>query len=135
MFFAVSWGSGGFRELREACRNHFYLSWYLSDFLVPSYGQKTSWGILVSFRLRYSPFKEPFDMHLKGYIAICIILYSFSVSTISTLELKNHKLGPQIRILHKIFPGAGSKGLETEIQVHRFLLFVIVLNSSCLPAC
>ena len=33
-------GRGGFRELREAFRNRFHLSWYLSDAVVASYGQK-----------------------------------------------------------------------------------------------
>ena len=37
---AFSRGPGGFRELREAGRNHFHLSWYLSDYVVTSYGQK-----------------------------------------------------------------------------------------------
>ena len=36
---AVSRGPGGFRELREACMNHFHLSWYLSDSRVPSYAK------------------------------------------------------------------------------------------------
>ena len=36
-FLAFSPASGGFRELREAGRNHFYLSWYLSDAVVTSY--------------------------------------------------------------------------------------------------
>ena len=31
-------GPGGFREFREACRNHFHLSWYLSDAVVPPKG-------------------------------------------------------------------------------------------------
>ena len=34
---------GGFRDLWEACRNHFHLSWYFSDSVVPSYGQKPWW--------------------------------------------------------------------------------------------
>ena len=42
-FLALSRGPGGFRELREAGRNHFHLSWYLSDTGVTSYGQKP-WG-------------------------------------------------------------------------------------------
>ena len=43
-FLAFSRGPGGFRELREAGMNHFHLSWYLSDTVVTSYGQKSSWG-------------------------------------------------------------------------------------------
>ena len=42
--WAFSRGPGGFRELREAGRNHFHLSWYLSVSVVTSYGQKSSWG-------------------------------------------------------------------------------------------
>ena len=38
---AVSHGPGGFRKRREACRIHVHLSWYLTDFMVLSYGQKT----------------------------------------------------------------------------------------------
>ena len=38
---------GGFRELREACRNHCHLSWYLSDSMVPNYGSNP-WGGFVS---------------------------------------------------------------------------------------
>ena len=36
-FWACFRGSGGFTELQEACRNHFDLSWYLSDTVVTSY--------------------------------------------------------------------------------------------------
>ena len=36
---AFSGGSGGFRELREAGRKHFHLSWYLSVPVVTSYDQ------------------------------------------------------------------------------------------------
>ena len=36
-FLALSEGPGGFRELREAGRNHFHLSWYL---LVPGKHRK-----------------------------------------------------------------------------------------------
>ena len=39
-FLAFPPGPGGFRELREAYRNHFHLSWYLSEYVVTSYGQK-----------------------------------------------------------------------------------------------
>ena len=38
--FEVFKGPGGFRKLLEACRIHFHLFWYLSDFMVPSYDQK-----------------------------------------------------------------------------------------------
>ena len=41
-FLALSEGPGGFRELREAGRNHFHLSWYLLVPGVTSYGQKTN---------------------------------------------------------------------------------------------
>ena len=42
-FWEVFQGPGGFRRVREACRIHFHLSWYLSDSTVPSYDQKP-WG-------------------------------------------------------------------------------------------
>ena len=38
-FLAFSGGPGGFRELREAGRNHFHLSWYLIVPGIKSYGQ------------------------------------------------------------------------------------------------
>ena len=37
---AFSRGYGGFRELREAGRKHFHLSWYMSVSVVTSYDQK-----------------------------------------------------------------------------------------------
>ena len=39
-FLAFSRGPGGFREVREAGRKHFHLSWYLSVPVVTSYDQK-----------------------------------------------------------------------------------------------
>ena len=33
-FFPNSRGPGGFKELWEACRHHFYLSWHLSNSMV-----------------------------------------------------------------------------------------------------
>ena len=45
-FLAFPRGPGGFRKLREACKNHFHLSWYLSGAVVTSYSQKPSWGEL-----------------------------------------------------------------------------------------
>ena len=41
-FFTFSRGPGGFRELREAGRNHFHLSWYLLVPGVTSYDRKTN---------------------------------------------------------------------------------------------
>ena len=37
---AIPQGRGGFRKLQGPGRIHFHLSWYLSDSVVPSYGQK-----------------------------------------------------------------------------------------------
>ena len=48
MFLDFSRGLGGFRGLREAYRNHFHLSWYLSVPVVTSYSQKPSWGIFFT---------------------------------------------------------------------------------------
>ena len=45
-YWAFSEGSGGFRELREAGRNHFHLSWCLADAVVTSYGPNP-WGGFV----------------------------------------------------------------------------------------
>ena len=39
-FLFFSRDPGGFRELREAGRKHFHLSWYLSVPVVTSYDQK-----------------------------------------------------------------------------------------------
>ena len=52
MFPAFSRGYGGFRELREAGRKHFHLSWYLLVPVVRSYGQKP-WGGNFFVRVRF----------------------------------------------------------------------------------
>ena len=54
MLLAFSRRPGGFRELREAGRKHFHLSWYLSVPVVTGYGQKTLGGIfpLIELALR-----------------------------------------------------------------------------------
>ena len=41
-FLAFPEGPGGFRELREAGRNHFHLSWYLLVPGITNYDQKTN---------------------------------------------------------------------------------------------
>ena len=43
-FLAFPEGPGGFRELREASRKHFHLSWYLLVPGVTSYDQKVEEG-------------------------------------------------------------------------------------------
>ena len=43
MFFVVPGGSGGFREVREAYRNHFHLSCYLIVPGITSYDPEP-WG-------------------------------------------------------------------------------------------
>ena len=49
-FFAFPVGPEGFRELREAGRNHVHLSWYLLVPGITSYDQKPSAkGILIFF--------------------------------------------------------------------------------------
>ena len=40
-FEKVFKGPGGCKNLGEACRIRFRISWYLSDSVVPSYDQKT----------------------------------------------------------------------------------------------
>ena len=42
-FLAFPGGFGGFREVREADRNHLHLSWYLLVSVVTSYDQKPWW--------------------------------------------------------------------------------------------
>ena len=71
-FLAFPGGPGGFRELREAGRNHFHLSWYLFEPGVTSYGQKTSWGdfflpstVYIYIYIYIEPFKGPYDMAFK----------------------------------------------------------------------
>ena len=58
--WAFSRGSGGFRELREAGRKHFHLSWYLSVPVVTSYGQKPLGG---TFSCAYGRFVTPYSMN------------------------------------------------------------------------
>ena len=49
-FLAFPEGPGGFRELREAHRNHFHLSWYLSVAGVTSYGiNKNIYYLIFNF--------------------------------------------------------------------------------------
>ena len=45
-FLAFSEGPGGFRELREAGKNHFHLSWYLSVAVVTSSDPRLWWVFL-----------------------------------------------------------------------------------------
>ena len=45
--FVFSRCPGRLREVREAGRNHFHLSWYLSDAAVTSISQKNGWFCLL----------------------------------------------------------------------------------------
>ena len=65
-FLAFSRGPGGFRELREAGRNHFHLSWYLSDTVVTSYGQKPSCFFCLPSTV-YSHFKALIWHYINQY--------------------------------------------------------------------
>ena len=56
-FLAFSQGLGGFREVRQAGRNHFHLSWYLSNAVVTSYGQIPGGGVSF-YRVRYKALRQ-----------------------------------------------------------------------------
>ena len=51
MFLAFSEGPGGFREVREASRNHFHLSWYLSVSVVTRYARPLIVVMFLEFSL------------------------------------------------------------------------------------
>jgi len=51
-FLFCSRGPGGFRKVLEAARSHFHLSWYLSDAVVTSYGQKLLGDLFYHLRYR-----------------------------------------------------------------------------------
>ena len=53
MFLVFSRSPGGFRELREAYRNHVHLSWYLQVPGITSYCQKSLRVELFKTRVRY----------------------------------------------------------------------------------
>ena len=89
---AVSRRPRGFRELREACRIHFHLSWYLSDSKVPTYGPKPR-GNLV-FRLRSDQsLTEPTDKvtrsgpRVPGDLISSLVVFGFLlvVETLATI--------------------------------------------------
>ena len=67
---AFSRGPGGFRELREAGRIHFHLSWYLSDYVVTSYDQKPGGGIFFTVHGIAGP--QPAPHENKATIKVCI---------------------------------------------------------------
>ena len=64
----------GFRKVREACRNHFHLSWYLSVPVVTSDGPKPSWGeFLLSITIC-----RAFSRAIQGYMQTFIYSCFFS---------------------------------------------------------
>ena len=69
--FLGSWRVWG---AREACWNHFHLSWYLSDSMVPSSGQKKTIGSLT--RARFSLFNGLIEINK---IVVCPFQSSCSV--------------------------------------------------------
>ena len=81
-------GPGGFRELREAHRKLFHLSWYLSDSVVTSYSQKQSWGELFSPSMVFHDMLTIMDIyrpqnlniHVRMYIYIYIYTYIHTTS-------------------------------------------------------
>ena len=54
-FLAFPQGPGGFREVREAHRNHFHLSWYIIVPGVTSDGQKPRYTIKQKLSPSYRP--------------------------------------------------------------------------------
>ena len=56
-FLVFSGGPGGFREVREAGRNHFHLSWYLSVSVVTSYARPLTVVKFYDFFLNFRGLK------------------------------------------------------------------------------
>ena len=66
-FLAFSEGPGRFRELREAGRNHFHLSWYLLLPGVTSYDQKRSAAKMFRSYIKYSGSQTQVERLNLGY--------------------------------------------------------------------
>ena len=72
-FFPQVWGRfGGFRELRQACRIHFHISWYLFDKMMPSYGPKPRGGLFLPFTV---PYVYIHVCTLYTHVYVCIYIY------------------------------------------------------------
>ena len=72
---AFSRGPGGFRELREAGRKRFHLSWYISVPVVRSYGKKTG-GIFVTV-YRIEKYVNICEHIRKMYVRPSILVKSY----------------------------------------------------------
>ena len=91
---AFSRGPGRFGELREAGRNYFHLSWYLSVSVVTSYGQKPSGGNFF-VRRRYGYVHVYMHtyvyVYVYVYIHIHIMCFLFILSTSTNLSKSTNK--------------------------------------------
>ena len=72
---AVFVGPGGLKQLRETCRIHFHHSWYLADFMAPSYDQKTK--------------KMIFDLHFSKFISLVFLNFQLWVKDLDILGCEN----------------------------------------------
>ena len=88
---AYSQGPGGFRELREAYRKNFHRSWYLSDAVVTSYGQKP-WG-RIFFTEHGIIQKWSENTERMPYAHIGIVAAFFAVKMLSFLVITSHGVG------------------------------------------
>ena len=72
-FLAFPGGPGGFREVREAGRNHFHLSWYLLVSGITSYGQKP-WGKLC---LSSTVWNDKISLKMKAFLYFLVWVKEF----------------------------------------------------------
>ena len=71
MLLAFPRGPGGFRELRGAGRNHFHLSWCLSEAMITRYDQNNSFLTVYGTNLytRRLPGPSP------GFYKVCTLIF------------------------------------------------------------
>ena len=80
-FLAFSRGSGGFRELREAGRKYFHLSWYLLVSVVTSYGQN-----LERARKTKENQRKQMDTYARPLIVVKIFRFCIKKNRIQKLR-------------------------------------------------
>ena len=100
-------GPGRFRKLWEACRKHFHLSWYLSDPVVTSYGQKRYGESLLWSTVRTKRTSLIFVI-ITWFLTLWTDqknnVIGIVVPTISSLDAGIEQFRSQIRILSPIAP-------------------------------